>query len=1532
MADNQSYEVVKGFSTENGEGRYDYDYLLNKPNINGMIEDALEEFVPPVDATLKQEGAAADAAATGNAIKQIDEKVGNTSVGQQILSAINSIDYPVDSVNGKKGDVKITKKDIELENVEDKSSERIRSEITKDNVTAALGYAPPTVNEVETAISDAIGAINYPVVSVNEKTDAVMLNYDDVGAVSKNQFDEEIELKADVVKSASGEMIVLDDSAKAPLQGLKVFGKTIQNGDPEPDNPAPLESVGDSGNVTVKIGITETDENPQILTIQKPTNVPVLLPGIPVDSGGNYTDSNDHQWLCDEIDFDKGVYERRIGFIDKNADWQYSEKSDIAFVRPSSLGFSYTSLYLNGDVNYTQRKNLKCNVMTYSPSGNGTNTADGHFGVYDHFYVKNSNCHNASEYKAWMKSVDFKLTYILPKYEEINLSEIDPNIMAQYEALHTNYPNTMVHNNSGAHMSLSYATPSTSLPITGGNMGGTINMRDNKLTGIPIPENEADAVNKSYADEIGNVAESAKTTADWLMVDVNALREAPYFKQVQGEMISVDNAADAPLQGLKVFGKTIQNGEPTPDNPVPLKSVDNIRVHGKNLLSLPYHRQEQDGKNVCTTDGGVTYTVNDDGSITLSGTNTGATNSTEYIIVGDGVIWLPVGKYTLNTGAESFTENLWYFGVSMYTGKIKDVNSMKYVRGGKWTFDVTEAGYIKLLLRVYENISVAITVYPQLEIGTAATEYVKPVSKQILPISTLNGLPGIPVTSGGNHTDTNDKQWVCDEVDFEKNLYIQRVKLLSVDGSIGRISSETIHYMWLIELTDGKKAESAQCEALCSHCVYSPVDSNNLMPDNSFRIGTSSTSGTTYLYLKNMQMTNKSDWVKYLGEKKMTVLYQLETPILHKLSEIDPNVLTAYAKLRTNSPHTTIYNDSNATMQLAYATPTSLLPISGGSVDRLEVPTPTKPNEAATKDYVDKHINTVRDIISNFHSNIENEVEGEVIQVNDSAKAPIAGMRVLGKTEQKTTTGKNLYDITTATPNSTKTNIEISGNTIRISNTDTVSFSGAKSKSMVFEAGTTYVLSCEVTKYVSGTGDLRLKKVGSGNLVGTSDVEESEDISKPNTIIGVGKYSWKGTFIQDTEAYVYPHVTKASAAIGDITFSNIQLEVGSEPTDYEPYTGGIPSPNPDYPQELESVGYGGMTAVVAGTNLIDKNKLKYSDNNDGTMTITGEVITASSKSKYGQIESKDVPAIPGATMYLSCKGVTGGNNSFIRCCAVYADKDPENFGGSLAQAGKIAVTVPNNAVQVRVRMYINGTNSPLDELVEASFNSVMLSYADVDYEPGKDQTLPVPTPNGLPGIPVTSGGNYTDETGQRWICDEIDFENDVYRQWCERMTFTGSENWQRAYGQNGNPNYFYLTIDTYKVNNGGLLTTHFIWNVVNSSNANIGAYAYYSDSNKESRIAIRPENIADLDVTKFKNWLNTNNMTCVWALTEPKEIPLSEIDPNVLAQYAALHTNYPNTTIYNDSNAHMNVRYIQDTKMYVDKKFAELAEIILNKS
>lgn len=55
-----------------------------------------------------------------------------------------------------------------------------------------------------------------------------------------------------------------------------------------------------------------------------------------------------------------------------------------------------------------------------------------------------------------------------------------------------------------------------------------------------------------------------------------------------------------------------------------------------------------------------------------------------------------------------------------------------------------------------------------------------------------------------------------------------------------------------------------------------------------------------------------------------------------------------------------------------------------------------------------------------------------------------------------------------------------------------------------------------------------------------------------------------------------------------------------------------------------------------------------------------------------------------------------------------------------------------------------------------------------------------------------------------------------------------------------------------------------------------------------------------------------------------------DLTPEEIASYKALHTNYPTTVISNDESAYMEVSYVADTKNYIDKKFKELSQAIVN--
>jgi hypothetical protein len=109
---------------------------------------------------------------------------------------------------------------------------------------------------------------------------------------------------------------------------------------------------------------------------------------------------------------------------------------------------------------------------------------------------------------------------------------------------------------------------------------------------------------------------------------------------------------------------------------------------------------------------------------------------------------------------------------------------------------------------------------------------------------------------------------------------------------------------------------------------------------------------------------------------------------------------------------------------------------------------------------------------------------------------------------------------------------------------------------------------------------------------------------------------------------------------------------------------------------------------------------------------------------------------------------------------------------------------------------------------------------------------------------------------------------------------------------------------------------------------NGNAYLYFSLTPETLEYGTTYTNIREaITAWLAKTFSEENPLIVKYKLAEPIETPLSEEE---IAAYKALHTNYPNTTIYNDEGAYTEVKYVADTKAYVDNKFAELQANILN--
>lgn len=200
------------------------------------------------------------------------------------------------------------------------------------------------------------------------------------------------------------------------------------------------------------------------------------------------------------------------------------------------------------------------------------------------------------------------------------------------------------------------------------------------------------------------------------------------------------------------------------------------------------------------------------------------------------------------------------------------------------------------------------------------------------------------------------------------------------------------------------------------------------------------------------------------------------------------------------------------------------------------------------------------------------------------------------------------------------------------------------------------------------------------------------------------------------------------------------------------------------------------------------------------------------------------------------------------------------------------------------------------------------------------QSLTLSTPNGLPGLKVDKDGNYTDSTGQQWICDEIDLARGKYIQRIGKYIFIGSE----PVSEQPNRDGYIIPIaklDDNILENKSCLSNRFIFSKkawVNDGEFGLQAGVMF----------ITDKNFAHFNSPDgLKTFLKDNETYIIYPLIRPIETDLPQ---ETITVFKTLHTNYPTTVISNDENAGMEAAYVADTKHYIDKKFEELNQAIVN--
>lgn len=367
---------------------------------------------------------------------------------------------------------------------------------------------------------------------------------------------------------------------------------------------------------------------------------------------------------------------------------------------------------------------------------------------------------------------------------------------------------------------------------------------------------------------------------------------APIVKTVEGTTIVVDDSSNRPVRNFKLFGKTTQNTttDINPEHPQELHSVVNptVTIKGGNLIPINY----ADGKS--KTMNGVTFNVLSDGSVLVNGTAT----ETAYFSFN-------------NTGNKIKMPNGWLStssGIGCGPG-IPHVQNDIYVDGEYVTsvqtvqesstrnqfFGTVELGASRIKVSAGDTV-VSQRIYPMLCAFENPIDYEPPKQTQTLTINrTLRSIGDI-----------------CDEIDFERGVFIQRTISRRLLHSDSWAAMEDEGRYWLLE----DAFYNVSANAYCTHFSKASSWLSHTLSDGTFIIYRDPSWNDGRMSFKDSRFASLDEWKQFLENNTVEVIYQLATPIETPLTEEE---IAVFNTLYTCKSSTTVMNNFDTKMEMEYS-------------------------------------------------------------------------------------------------------------------------------------------------------------------------------------------------------------------------------------------------------------------------------------------------------------------------------------------------------------------------------------------------------------------------------------------------------------------------------------------------------------------------------------------------------------------------------------------------------------------------------------
>ena len=368
-------------------------------------------------------------------------------------------------------------------------------------------------------------------------------------------------------------------------------------------------------------------------------------------------------------------------------------------------------------------------------------------------------------------------------------------------------------------------------------------------------------------------------------------------------------------------------------------------------------------------------------------------------------------------------------------------------------------------------------------------------------------------------------------------------------------------------------------------------------------------------------------------------------------------------------------------------------------------------------------------------------------------------------------------------------------------------------------------------------------------------------------------------------------------------------------------------PSPEYPKDILSAGQ----RLSTGKNLCSTTDLEVS----ASQTVTFEkVIPGGTYAISGVIKSSDIDSDTCLLMFYYSDGTT---------------KEVEISRSSAEERKSTTTTFDKEVTKVRIYAGSNYNGSSGDT---ATFTDMQIEHGNTatEYEPytggvpgaidGEGQIgvnitddeelvqskiFYISAPNGLPGIPVESGGNYTDESGQQWICDVKDYGSGKYTRHVEiknAKDLTWRDAWHEVFPDStGETHVFEVTSVAGSFSDMYALCNFFRWG--NFANVDDGVNKF-STMQGGGGLGLRVSSDLASSLDDWNTFIEQNDIVFYFILKTPI---ITDIPGEEMSVYKELHTNYPNTDIFTNEEVQpgIEVDYTSDTKKYISERMVETA-------